>query len=485
VAGKSATLALKITGDASGAKKALEDTHASVGDFKKGLDTLSIGAAGAIGGLGLLAKGAYDAASDLQQSTGSINAVFGDWAVDIEQTAQAAAAGVGLSTSKYEEMAAVIGAQLHNAGMSHADMTAKTQDLIKTGADMAAVFGGTAADAVDALSSALKGEMDPIERYGVSLNQSAIQAQMVTDHTDKLTGAAQKSAQTQAILELITKQTAETHGQWADQSNTAAEKQQILSAQAENLKAKLGDALIPVVGDLMGRLTGVGDWMTTHTGTVEVLALVIGGLAAGILLVNGAVKLYEAGTKVAAAAQWLWNAAMSANPIGLIVVAIAAVVAGVILAYQHIGWFHDAVDKVGHALSAAFDGAKAAIGWVVDKIEWVLNKGGDVLHWIGNLFGASAPSGGGGAPAGAARGMYGASAGGAARLLTAGPSSAGGAGPSLGAGGILTAPPGDTYNITVTGALDPVAVADQIGRLLDDRARRLGRTAAFTVSYAT
>jgi hypothetical protein len=481
MAGKSAVLQLKITGDASGAKKSLDDAHASAEDFKKGLDVLSIGAAGALGGIGLLAKGAYDAASTLQQTTGSIDAVFGDWAVDIEQSAQKAAAGVGLSTSKYEEMAAVIGAQLHNAGMDHAAMTENTQKLIATGADMAAVFGGTAADAVDALSSALKGEMDPIERYGVSLNQAAIQAQMVADHTDKATGAAAQSAKTQAILELITKQTAETHGQWADQANTAAEKQQILSAQVENVKAKLGDALIPIVTDAIGKFSGMADWVSNNTGTAEKFALVIGGLAAAILLVNGAVKLYEAGTKVAAAAQWIWNVAMDANPIGLLVIAVAAVIGGVILAYEKFKPFRDIVDAVGRALKDGFEGAKDAIGWVVDKIEWVINKGGEVLHWIGGLFGGGDSAGAGGGTFGAGGGQarsYGAAAGGGAAIRYGAGSLSMSAG-SAGGGGQLAA--GTVVNITVNGAIDPVSTGQQIRKILADSAAQLGMTPALQV----
>lgn len=44
------------------------------------------------------------------------------------------------------------------------------------------------------------------------------------------------------------------------------------------------------------------------------------------------------------AAQWALNIAMEANPIGLVVVAIALLVAGVILAYRRVGWFRAAVD---------------------------------------------------------------------------------------------------------------------------------------------
>lgn len=49
-------------------------------------------------------------------------------------------------------------------------------------------------------------------------------------------------------------------------------------------------------------------------------------------------------TRAAAAGQWLLNAAMSANPFGLIVIAIAGLVAGLVLAYNRIGWFKDFVN---------------------------------------------------------------------------------------------------------------------------------------------
>ncbi|MEU2426892.1 phage tail tape measure protein [Streptomyces sp. NPDC007851] len=71
--------------------------------------------------------------------------------------------------------------------------------------------------------------------------------------------------------------------------------------------------------------------------------------------------------KAAATAQWLLNVAMDANPIVLIVLAIAALVAGLILAYNKIGWFRAFVDT-------AFRGIAAVIGWVVGfvKSHWQL-----------------------------------------------------------------------------------------------------------------
>ncbi|KIF67632.1 hypothetical protein HY68_01690 [Streptomyces sp. AcH 505] len=71
--------------------------------------------------------------------------------------------------------------------------------------------------------------------------------------------------------------------------------------------------------------------------------------------------------KATAAAQWLLNVAMDANPIMLVVLGLAALVAGAIWAYGHIKWFHDMVN-------AAFHGIGTAVGWLVDwvKQHWPL-----------------------------------------------------------------------------------------------------------------
>lgn len=65
-------------------------------------------------------------------------------------------------------------------------------------------------------------------------------------------------------------------------------------------------------------------------------------------------------TNAMTAAQWLLNIAMEANPIGLIIAAIALLTAGVIYAYTHFDWFHDAVDKAWQILQSIFH-------WVVDN----------------------------------------------------------------------------------------------------------------------
>jgi len=86
---------------------------------------------------------------------------------------------------------------------------------------------------------------------------------------------------------------------------------------------------------------------------------------------NTAAKAASAiATKAAAAAQWLLNAALTANPIGLIIAAIAALVVIFIVLWKKCAWFRDFWKAVWQEIVAI---AKAAWGWMKPGIEAIWN----------------------------------------------------------------------------------------------------------------
>lgn len=108
------------------------------------------------------------------------------------------------------------------------------------------------------------------------------------------------------------------------------------------------------------------------TAVVAAHAIVLKVQAAGGLLAYlKATKLVAAATRVWAAVQWAFNAAMSANPIGIAVVAIAALVAAVIYAWRNSEKFRAVVLKVWGAIKS---GISNAVKYVVDfvKSHWQL-----------------------------------------------------------------------------------------------------------------
>lgn len=75
-----------------------------------------------------------------------------------------------------------------------------------------------------------------------------------------------------------------------------------------------------------------------------------------------------AAMKVATAAQWLFNAALTANPIGIAVVALAALAAGFIFAYKKCEWFRNIVDSAVSAIIGFFKSAYETIKGVWNAI---------------------------------------------------------------------------------------------------------------------
>lgn len=69
-------------------------------------------------------------------------------------------------------------------------------------------------------------------------------------------------------------------------------------------------------------------WIKEHKQLVEIVGSVLIGVGTGIMIVVTAMKIWTG-------VQWALNAAMTANPISIIIVAIGAVVGWVIYAYKH------------------------------------------------------------------------------------------------------------------------------------------------------
>ena len=262
---KSAVLAIRIIGDATSAVAAMDKAKAASMTFKEGLNKASVAAGASLAAIGAGAKVCVDAAADLQQSVGGVETVFGSSAGKMKQWSDNAAQAVGLSKNEYNEFATLVGSQLQNFGMSVDESADKTNELIPLGADLSSMFGGTTADAVDALSAALKGEMDPIEKYGISLNDATLKAQAASMGLGDLYKSGDRNAKMQATLAAITAQSGKATGNFARESDTLQGQQQRMAAAFENTKATLGEALLPILTQVAAKLAEFATWVQQNT----------------------------------------------------------------------------------------------------------------------------------------------------------------------------------------------------------------------------
>lgn len=376
---KSAILSVRIIADAAKAKAGLNDAAGSVDKFEKSagssmakfekhLNRATAAMSAASAGVIAMGKQALDAASNLQQSTGAVESVFKSQAHQVLQFSNAAAQAVGLSKNQYNELASVLGAQLRNIGIENDQLVGKTNDLIKTGADLAATFGGTTADAVSALSALMRGERDPIERYGVSIKQATVEAKLAEMGLSDLEGEAKTAAETQATLALLTEQTGASLGQFAREADTAAGAQQRAAAEWENAKAALGEALLPYAAQAAEVIGDIARAIGQHPELFQAAAGAILGLTGALMGLRATITVVQ----TLKAANDLLNLSFLANPYVAAAAALAALVTWFVHAYNTNEEFRASVDRVAGAIKTGF--------------LWVLNEAKRLLGILATAF---------------------------------------------------------------------------------------------------
>ena len=108
--------------------------------------------------------------------------------------------------------------------------------------------------------------------------------------------------------------------------------------------------------------------MAVLVGVVSGLTVAYGLYTAAIIAQNLAAGAAALATGVMTAAQWLLNAALTANPIGIVVVALAALAGAVIYAYNNSEEFRKAVDTLWATIQVVFANIATAAGQMKDAV---------------------------------------------------------------------------------------------------------------------
>lgn len=195
----------------------------------------------------------------------------------------------------------------------------------------------------------------------------------------KLTGSAsglnvalmttgENSKDTSKAIGDIGKATADAHGNVTGFSNlqhTFAFQMNQAKAAVQTAGIAIGNVLLPAVTSIAKTIAQVvapmAEWISQHQKIVGLIAAV----AAGILVGVGAMKAWAAIQGTINTLMAIFDAEADANPIGLIVVAIAALVAGLIYAYTHFQTFRTIVNAVFSSVKDVIVGA-----WHVIQAVW-------------------------------------------------------------------------------------------------------------------
>jgi tape measure domain-containing protein len=128
--------------------------------------------------------------------------------------------------------------------------------------------------------------------------------------------------------------------------------------------------LIPALKSVFGWIKdGIG-WVKEHSEGLSFWVSVIGSAVAAIWTVQKALAAWEA-------VQWAVNVAMTANPVGLVIAGIAALVAAIVWAWNKIDWFRGGIMGFWEGIKTVFtnfaDMAKGVFGGFAKIVEGALS----------------------------------------------------------------------------------------------------------------
>jgi phage-related protein len=142
-----------------------------------------------------------------------------------------------------------------------------------------------------------------------------------------------------------------------------------------------------------GPLKGVASFLENNKTAATVLGTAIVGTVVAVKAITTAMTIYRTALAAAAAIQGAFNAVLALNPVFLVVLAIAALIAILVLAYNKVDWFKTAVDAAWNgikvasialwdALVAVFNGIVGAISGYVNLIKGYINLWVAAFMWI-------------------------------------------------------------------------------------------------------
>ena len=191
-----------------------------------------------------------------EATAASFNIVFGPAADDLRARLDEARKAMGLGVDEMEAMTLTTGTLATGMGLSEEAAAEMAGSLFILAGDLAAFNpkAGTTEEALNGLQAAIRGEFDPLERFGVKLSAAEINTRAMADSAAD--SVSDLSAQDKALATLALALEATTKQQGALERADASGGREIerLTAKTRDLRVEFGKKLVPIVDDLAGSL---------------------------------------------------------------------------------------------------------------------------------------------------------------------------------------------------------------------------------------
>lgn len=333
----------------------------------------------ALAGIGAVVKG-Y---ASLEQNLGGTEAVFGQFAKSVQTDAQSAYRNMGLSASDYMATANKMGSLFQGSGVEQQRALDLTSKAMQRAADVASVMGVDMNMAMESVAGAAKGNFTMMDNLGVAMNATTLEAYALEKGLNFKWDTASNAEKAELAMQMFMDRTQQFDGNFLKESEkTVSGSLDAMKGAFQNFVAGLGNPEADVA-QLMANLKitvqnfakNVGNVVKTIWDNLPLApwqkwaAAIAVGAGPVLLAVSGIMKGISTLKSV-----FQGIGAVLTNPWGLAIVAIAALVAGLIYAYKHSEKFRNIVNSAVNAIVTKFNELKTKVQPALDLIKQTLSK---------------------------------------------------------------------------------------------------------------
>lgn len=250
---RSKAISVPVTGNTAPLRKSLKNAETELRLFGKTITVNSKQMAQSFGAamvtIGFAAKKSIEAASDLSETINKTGVIFAGSKDEILDWSETSAKALGQSRRQALDAASTFATFGKAAGLSGTELTGFAKSLTGLSADLASFYNTSPEDAITAIGAALRGESEPIRRYGVLLNDAALKQRAMEMGIYDGNGALTAQQKVLAAYSEILSQTTDAQGDFARTSEGLANQTKILKANIANLTAEVGAKAVPAVTD--------------------------------------------------------------------------------------------------------------------------------------------------------------------------------------------------------------------------------------------
>lgn len=339
-------------------------------------------------------KEIVNVAAEVSAETSAFEQIMGDYSDEASAKVEKIAEATGMVDSRLTPYMTSMTAKFKGLGYDVSDATDYASRGLNLAADASAFWDKSLDESMSHLNSFINGSYEGGEAIGLFANDTQMAAYAVETGLVKETKAwsaldeATKQATRLEYAENMMKKSGAT-GQAAKEAGQYANVQANLTEKWRQFKAQIGEPLLQnIVIPAMDKLSGIVDklspafenlckWCSENKKTLENIAIVVGvvtgafiafKIAMGISTLINTVKAALDGMTIS---QWLLNAAMNANPIGIVVMAIAALVAGILLLWNNCDGFREAVIGMWEKIKAVWNQVEPYFKLIWDSIKQI------------------------------------------------------------------------------------------------------------------